>query len=360
MMVLLLFSLVVTAGATAVNIPMDAASWGLYNDSLQPQPSNSSVWAMTSDGIQINGMGYRQGTFIIPVGRTMNFAGQTVWIKYKVNGGSGNYMGVYIGFGNYGVNYTTHHSYNGSRVLPADVWLFTRITVSSTYSVRAVTALNNYDDQGGSVSYDDTAFLAEADVQGDITVGIGDNYGGTSAWMVVGEVSYSSLPTVATGPATGMDFQSAVLTGTANPNNLATSVYFNYGKTDSYGMTSGTQNFDAGTNAMAVNGPVAGLSPATTYHFQIVAVNSSGTSVGLDQTFATLTPTPRIAISGDSGVQFATNSQTLLFSDTPVPGGHSNVTLTVKNIGTGVLANLGAYVNGGNAGEFQAGAFSVF
>ena len=44
-------------------------------------------------------------------------------------------------------------------------------------------------------------------------------------------------PVATTGPATGISQTSATLTGTVDPNNEATTYYFEYGTTTSYGST---------------------------------------------------------------------------------------------------------------------------
>ena len=48
---------------------------------------------------------------------------------------------------------------------------------------------------------------------------------------------------------------------------------------------------------------LSALSPATTYHYRIVAVNGDGTSFGNDQTFRTLPLAPSIAAESVRGVQ---------------------------------------------------------
>jgi hypothetical protein len=94
-------------------------------------------------------------------------------------------------------------------------------------------------------------------------------------------------PTVTTNAATGETPYTATLSGSVNPNGLDATVYFQYGPTNAYGMQ--TASVDAGTNSLAatISATLTGLSPNTTYHYSIVAENSTGTSMGADQTFAT-------------------------------------------------------------------------
>jgi len=95
------------------------------------------------------------------------------------------------------------------------------------------------------------------------------------------------LPTVTTGGATGVASNGATLNGTVIPNGLSTTYYFQYGLTNAYTNTTGTQGAGSGTTAAAVSLLVTGLSPGTLYHYQVVAVSNGGTNYGLDQTFTT-------------------------------------------------------------------------
>jgi hypothetical protein len=79
---------------------------------------------------------------------------------------------------------------------------------------------------------------------------------------------------------------SAKLNGTVNPNGLTTTVHFQYGKTTSYGSTTASQ-IKTGTATQNVAANISGLKAKTTYHFRIVATNSSGTRSGSDKTFRT-------------------------------------------------------------------------
>ena len=95
-------------------------------------------------------------------------------------------------------------------------------------------------------------------------------------------------PTVATGTASGITAASATLNGTVNPNGFTTTARFEYGLTDFYGSTADvTLSPDNGTSEQAVSASISGLQAGTTYHYQLTATNSGGTSPGEDMTFAT-------------------------------------------------------------------------
>ena len=82
----------------------------------------------------------------------------------------------------------------------------------------------------------------------------------------------------------------ATLHGTVNPNGLETSYYFKWGITAEYGHTTATENAGSGKEAKSVSAGISGLSPGSTYHFQLYAKNSAGTSEGGDKTFTTTAP----------------------------------------------------------------------
>jgi hypothetical protein len=105
-----------------------------------------------------------------------------------------------------------------------------------------------------------------------------------------------ALPVATTAPATGIGDAGASLNGTVNPSRQPTTYHFEYGITTAYG--SRVPGFDAGVGAgsadQPVSAPVYGLAPGRTYHFRIVATNSSGTSYGNDQAFTTQGRAPTI------------------------------------------------------------------
>jgi Ca2+-binding RTX toxin-like protein len=92
--------------------------------------------------------------------------------------------------------------------------------------------------------------------------------------------------------ATGIGQQSATMYGTVNPEGSATSYYFEYGPTTAYGtkIPVSPKEVGAGTSEVTVSEPVTGLTPATTYHFRIVATSVAATTNGVDRTFTTQTP----------------------------------------------------------------------
>jgi hypothetical protein len=97
-------------------------------------------------------------------------------------------------------------------------------------------------------------------------------------------------PKAGTNAATDIGETTAFLNGTINPVGLPTTYHFEYGLTSAYGS-----RVPAGIEAVAGNGrldrrfgrAITDLAPAATYHYRLVAQNSTGTTQGEDQTFTT-------------------------------------------------------------------------
>jgi len=101
-----------------------------------------------------------------------------------------------------------------------------------------------------------------------------------------------AAPSVATQPATVVGPIVATLNGSVNPNTLASTAYFEYGTSVSYGAFTATNNLAAGLSSTATSSLASGLQPGTTYHYRAVANNSLGTTTGSDTTFTTTPITP--------------------------------------------------------------------
>ena len=97
----------------------------------------------------------------------------------------------------------------------------------------------------------------------------------------------SERPRVTTDAASSVTPTSARLNGTITPNGQATSWYFDYGTTTSYGTRTPVRSAGSGTGATRVNTSVTRLRTGVTYHYRLVATNASGTTVGRDRAFST-------------------------------------------------------------------------
>src|SRR5262245_35826193 len=115
------------------------------------------------------------------------------------------------------------------------------------------------------------------------------NDGDTIDATGVTTLSSTGPPMGNTNPASYIASFSAWLHGSVDPHWLTTNVYFQYGTTTSYGLTTAIQS-KTGKTYQGVGNHTSGLTASTTYHFRIVAVNSLGILYGSDRTFTTLSP----------------------------------------------------------------------
>src|SRR5439155_216328 len=82
------------------------------------------------------------------------------------------------------------------------------------------------------------------------------------------------------------------------PNGLSTTWYFQYGTSTNYGSQTGSSNAGSGTTSTNVSASLDGLSPGTTYHYRLVATNSSGTTQGADAVLTTSGAPAPTAVTG--------------------------------------------------------------
>ncbi len=97
----------------------------------------------------------------------------------------------------------------------------------------------------------------------------------------------STKPTAVTGAAASVTPQSATLLGKVTPNGAATTYLFQYGTTTLYTAATPVTAVGSGRAAVAVVADLAGLAPATTYHYRLVARNRNGTVNGADRVLKT-------------------------------------------------------------------------
>lgn len=113
----------------------------------------------------------------------------------------------------------------------------------------------------------------------------------TTALCAIGSLpapATAAPPTAITEAAIGVSYEEATLKGTVNPEGSATSYYFEYGKTESYGtkIPLSPASVGSGTSNVSVRQVVTGLSQSTTYHFRVVAEGET-TTKGEDLTLTT-------------------------------------------------------------------------
>ena len=138
--------------------------------------------------------------------------------------------------------------------------------------------------------------------------------------IAMAPVAPITLPTTITLTASNVTSTTATLDASVNPNGAVTTYSFNYGTTTGYGSSTPASNLPASTSPLIVTGQLTGLTPNTTYHYQVVATNSAGATNGLDVFFTTASAATPPVLSGISlgaggGFQVAfTNATGLSFS----------------------------------------------
>jgi hypothetical protein len=110
---------------------------------------------------------------------------------------------------------------------------------------------------------------------------------GTTAGQDVSFTTGCFPPAALNAGGSNVTASSATLTATISPQGTATTCYFQYGLTTSYGFYSLTNTLVATTNALEVGIAIANLVPNTVYHCCLVAINACGTTAGQDVTFTT-------------------------------------------------------------------------
>jgi PKD domain len=94
-------------------------------------------------------------------------------------------------------------------------------------------------------------------------------------------------PTATTKSATQVSVTAAVLNGRVNPQQLASTYYYEWGSSTAYGHSTAQGTLDPASWDISVPVGVSGLSGSRTYHYRLVAKNASGTVRGADETLTT-------------------------------------------------------------------------
>jgi subtilase family serine protease len=99
----------------------------------------------------------------------------------------------------------------------------------------------------------------------------------------------TSRPAIATGDAASVQSTSAQLTGTVNPNGVATSWWFEFGRSSSLEGATRTAVSDAGSNSVKaeVLAQVGGMKRGTTYYYRLSAADAYETVSGRINSFTT-------------------------------------------------------------------------
>jgi hypothetical protein len=112
---------------------------------------------------------------------------------------------------------------------------------------------------------------------------------GTLAGSSVAFAAPPEAPVTEPGGVLSTTPSSASVYAFVNPENQVTSCQFEYGPSTSYGSNVPCEPVSLeGEESQFVTGTFAGLEPATTYHYRVLATNATGETEGVDGEFTTL------------------------------------------------------------------------
>jgi hypothetical protein len=110
-------------------------------------------------------------------------------------------------------------------------------------------------------------------------------------------------PAAFTAGASGVSGSSATISGTVDPDGLATSYQFEIGPSSAYGTpVSGSAGAQAGDQDVSAS--FTGLQPSTTYHYRLSATNADGIARGEDRTFTTSPAPAGLAVALGAGTPY--------------------------------------------------------
>ena len=108
-------------------------------------------------------------------------------------------------------------------------------------------------------------------------------------------------PSATTGAASSVTQSGATVSGTVDPQGMATTYRFEYGTSSSYGLQTAEVDAGSGTGAVDASATLTGLTSDTTYHYRVVATNAAGVTRGSDRTLKTdARPGPPGATTGSA------------------------------------------------------------
>ena len=97
----------------------------------------------------------------------------------------------------------------------------------------------------------------------------------------------AAVEDLTTEPATGVVGAAATLNGSWTGDGSPTTCHFDWGYNSAYGNSTPDVPVDSGVGPKSTSVELTGLSPVTTFHYQIVCTNSTGPAIGGDVSFTT-------------------------------------------------------------------------
>jgi hypothetical protein len=149
-------------------------------------------------------------------------------------------------------------------------------------------------------------------------------------------------PAVTTKGAISVTSDSAQIVGNVGSSVSEAVWYFRWGTNTDYGNGTPLNQVSSNSVPTDVSAWLSGLSPGTTYHYQLVATNSGGVSAGADMTFTTISA---VSIGGHLFI-YTTNNGTVTIIGYQGPGGAVTIPgtiigLPVTSIGSYAFSSVG-------------------
>jgi uncharacterized protein (TIGR02145 family) len=307
-----------TTPISAISTTAAVSGGNVTDDGGAPVSSRGICWN-TSDSpvITNNKTTDSEGSGSFTSNLTQLIPSTTYFVRAYATNSSGTSYGSSVSFKTLGDK-------PASTAVNATSVLTTSATLNGTVNPNSLTTTVTFE-YGLTTSYGGTAAAAQsplsADANGNITAtltgltpgtiyhfrvkaenSLGITYSGDITFTTLGQ-----LPSVTTLTATNIQLTSVTLNATINPNYLSTNAVFQWGIAPSYGnMISFAQNPLTGSTPVNVSAELTGLTPGTTYHYNIRGDNNIGISGGNDITFKTLGGAPIAVTPAVSNLQMIT------------------------------------------------------
>jgi hypothetical protein len=194
---------------------------------------------------------------------------------------------------------------------------------------------NNIVFNSGTAFYEDTTAVSGVNYCYQV-IAIGLKHESDKSASQCATISTIAPPLVITGSATNITQTSVTLNGSVNPDGAVTNAHFEYGTSTTYGNQTQLITAMNGTSFISLTENLSNLSPNTTYHYRVVAMNSEGSiTTGSDQTFQSVVPVtaaPTISNISPVTVTGSNSAQPFTINGSNFVTG-ANITLRDKSTG---------------------------
>jgi hypothetical protein len=158
--------------------------------------------------------------------------------------------------------------------------------------------------------------------------------------------------------AVSINDNSAKLRGSVDPKSYSTSVWFEYGKTGSYGSATAKQTISGSMSDTEASAYVSGLSSGTKYYYRIIAENQCGRSNGSQGVFTT---TGVAAPSGSAGSSGQVGQYPPGYAPpTTITSSQPGVASLGEGVSSGAGSSGGSHPSSGGAGAVLGASYSPF